>query len=256
MKHLASLSILCLAYNEEDNVCWALPQIAEEALRVTDDYEIVVVTNAQSTDHTNEILAQMSQHDSRIRPVTQPAGSRGYGPAFAFGLTQVTKEYTFHVDIDGQFLFSDLAKAVRLLETTNADLVHFNREKRKDPLERKIIGFFFKLLVHSLYICPVWDFDSAFNLFRTAIAQSIRLRSNSGMAVPEFMIQMRQNGASIAVGATQHQPRRAGKPTWEVTSKVLILPDPHIVGANLSDLWRLRSFPGSRFCKSTYRSRK
>lgn len=246
---LPGLSILCLAYNEEENLRWALPQLLALAARITEDYEIVVVAHPQSADGTNAYLKESSALDGRVRPVEQPDGTRGYGPAFAYGLTQLRKEFAFHTDIDGQFVFSDLLRAVEIQNKTNADLVHFNRHRRKDPWERKIIGLGFKILVHSFYECPVWDFDSAFNLFRTRFLKEMNLRSNSGMAVPEFLIRMGKMGAKVVVGKTEHQPRRAGKPAWEVKAPAggIILPDFGIVKANLHDIWTQRKALGWRF---------
>ncbi len=246
---LPSLSILCLAYNEEENVRWAIPELIRVAENVTGDYEIVVVTNAASTDGTNVILSDFAAGNTRIRPVHQPPGTRGYGPSFAYGLTQLRKEFAFHTDIDGQFLFDDVFRAIDIQRATNADLVHFNRHRRKDPLERKVIGLGFKVLVHLFYKCPVWDFDSAFNLFRTSFARKMTLTSTSGLAVPEFMIRMSQMGAKIVTGKTEHQPRRAGKPVWEVKAAGIdiILPDGKIVKKCLEDMWRQRRALRSRF---------
>jgi glycosyltransferase involved in cell wall biosynthesis len=230
-------------------VRWAVPELVAIAQKVTDDYELVVVTNPASTDATNSVLAQFAGANPRIRPVPQPAGSRGYGPAFAFGLSQVRKEFVFHTDIDGQFLFNDLFRAIEVQHKTNADLVHFNRHRRKDPLERKIIGLGFKTLVHLFYKCPVWDFDSAFNLFRASFLRDMTVTSNSGLAVPEFIIRMSQRDAKVVTGKTEHQPRRAGKPVWEVKPAGIgiILPDLKIVTANLKDIWRQRRALRSRF---------
>ena len=239
---LPSISILCLAYNEEENVQWAVPQLVRIAAEVAEDYELVVVTNQASKDRTNSILVEFATANPRIRPVHQPAGTRGYGPAFAFGLSQLRKEFAFHTDIDGQFLFNDLFRAIEIQRRTNADFVHFNRHRRKDPLERKIIGLGFKTLVHLFYKCPVWDFDSAFNLFRTSFLRNMTINSTSGLAVPEFMIRMSQMGAKIVTGKTEHQPRRAGKPIWEVKPAGIgiILPDLNIVKACVDDIWRQR----------------
>lgn len=246
---LPSLSILGLAYNEEENVCWAVPKLVALAEKITDDYEIVVVTNPASRDRTNQVLEEFAAANTRVRPVHQPPGSRGYGPSFAFGLTQLRKEFAFHTDIDGQFLFDDLFRAIEIQHATNADFVHFNRHRRKDPLERKIFGLGFKTLIHLFYKCPVWDFDSAFNLFRTSFVRDMRIVSTSGVAVPEFMIRMSQMGAKIVTGKTEHQPRRAGTPVWEVKPAGLgiILPDQNIVKKCLEDIWRQRRELRSRF---------
>jgi len=246
---LPSLSILGLAYNEEENVRWAVPRLVTLAEKITDDYELVIVTNLASKDGTNSALAEFASFNPRIRPVPQPAGTRGYGPAFAFGLTQIRKEFAFHTDIDGQFLFDDLFRAIEVQRTTNADFVHFNRHHRKDPLERKIFGLGFKILVHFFYACPVWDFDSAFNLFRTSFLRDMAINSTSGFAVPEFMIRLRQAGAKIVTGKTEHQPRRAGKPVWEIHpgGVGVILPDMKIVKKCMEDIWHQRRALRSRF---------
>jgi glycosyltransferase involved in cell wall biosynthesis len=248
LKPLSSLSILCLAYNEEENIRWALPQLQSLLDQTTNDGEIVIVTHPKSADGTNEFIRSESQKDQRIRACPQPENTKGYGLAFAHGLKQLSKDFTFHVDIDGQFLFQDLFRAIELQKAADADLVHFNRLRRKDPLERKIIGLVFKMLVHSLYRCPVWDFDSAFNLFRTKTIKDIQIKAMSGMTVPELMIRIGQKTEKIVVGWTEHQPRRAGKPLWEVRSPMVpfILPNADIVKANLRDLWLLRKTLGSR----------
>jgi glycosyltransferase involved in cell wall biosynthesis len=249
MMLLPSLSILCLAYNEEENVRWFVPQLVNIAERIANDYELVVVTHPHPSDRTNELLAEFSSANPRIRPVNQPPGTRGYGPAFALGLTQAQKEFAFHTDIDGQFLYEDLFRAVEIQRKTDADLVHFNRRRRKDPWERKIIGLTHRVLVHLVYRCPVWDFDSAFNLFRTSFLKNMAISSTSGFTVPEFMIRMAQMGAKIVTDETEHQPRRAGKPLWEVKPAGLgiILPDSGIVRANLKDIWLQRKALKARF---------
>jgi hypothetical protein len=161
----------------------------------------------------------------------------------------VQKEFAFHTDIDGQFLYEDLFRAVEIQRKTDADLVHFNRRRRKDPWERKIIGLTYRVLVHLVYKCPVWDFDSAFNLFRTSFLKNMAIRSTSGFTVPEFMIRMAQMGAKIVTDETEHQSRRAGKPLWEVKPAGLgiILPDFGIVKANLKDIWLQRKPLKARF---------
>jgi glycosyltransferase involved in cell wall biosynthesis len=246
---LSSLSVLCLAYNEVDNVRWALPHLARIAGEVAEDYEIVIITHPNSDDGTKEAINEFAKSNHNVRYVDQPKGVRGYGPAFKFGLTQLNKDFAFHTDIDGQFNFDELPRAVELQQSSDADLVHFNRRQRQDPIERKIIGVCFKILVHTFYRCPVWDFDSAFNLFKTRISKQISLQSDSGMAVPEFMISFGRHSTKIAKGWTQHQPRRAGRPAWERPAKGIILPDSGIVLANLLDIWRLRKIEGSRFRK-------
>jgi dolichol-phosphate mannosyltransferase len=247
---LPGLSVLSLAYNEEDNIRWIVPQLVEMAGRFTDDYEIVVITHPQSIDRTNEVLAEFNRDNPRIRPIDQPQGVRGYGQAFAFGLTQVRKEFTLHFDIDGQFLLGDFPRMVALQRATNADLVHFDRRHRKDRFERLFAGFVFRLLVHGMYKCPVWDFDSCYNLFRTAFLRDMRLEARSGVAVPEFYIRMGQLGARVVCDTYEHQLRRAGAPAWEVKSFGIVLLDRSIVRANLADIWRLRHIPGSRFFRT------
>lgn len=247
MERLPSLSVLALAYNEEENVRWAIPRLVAACEAVADDYEIVFITHPQSTDRTHEAIDEVRTLNPRVRYVDQPPGVRGYGPAFAFGLRQLVKEYAFHVDIDGQFPFDDLPRAVALLQSSGADVVHFNRRHRKDPLERKIIGLAFKLMVHAMYRCPVWDFDSAYNVFRTSLLRDVRIASTSGMAVPELFVRIGVNGARIRSGWVEHQPRRAGTPAWEVPSTGIILPDRGIVLANLRDIWGLRTIRGARF---------
>jgi len=237
---LSSLSIVTQAYNEESIIRDVIDTLIRSGHAVTNDLEVVVVVCESSQDNTIEILRRMSEEDSRITIVYQSSTDVGYGKAFKMGVYAARKDYVFQTDADGQFDYSDLSRAASMMH--GYDYVHFNRRKRMDSLERKVIGWVFRQLIRLTVLAPDVDYDSAFKLFRRDILDRFELRCSSGVLVPEFVIKAHLVGARVYVGDTLHRPRAGGAAVWEIKPRWLpiVLPNARIVLENLRDLGTLR----------------
>jgi glycosyltransferase involved in cell wall biosynthesis len=237
---LPSLSIVTQTYNEAPIIRATLQQLVEVGQAVTDDLEVVVVVSEASSDGTNDILADWAVRDPRVRTVLQARDIAGYGQAFKLGVCAASKAYVFQTDADGQFDYLDLVRAVSCLP--GYDYVHFNRARRKDGWERRLIGRCFYHLIRLSVSAPPVDFDAAFKLFRRDILNQFRLNCRSGVLVPEFVIKAHLVGARMFVGETEHRARLGGEPAWEVKRWWLpvTLPNGRIVLQNLADLLVLR----------------
>ncbi len=72
MNKLPSLSIVTQTYNEAELIEATVQQLFEVGQSVADDLEVVIVTSEASSDGTNDILADWSARDARLRTVIQP----------------------------------------------------------------------------------------------------------------------------------------------------------------------------------------
>src|SRR5215204_2340968 len=132
---LSSLSIVTQAYSEESIIRDTISTLIKIGDSLTDDLEIVVVVCESSRDATIAILRSMSMEDPRINVVYQQSSDVGYGKAFKMAIYAARNDYIFQTDADGQFDYSDLDRAVKVMP--GHDYVHFNRRNRMDGLERK-----------------------------------------------------------------------------------------------------------------------
>jgi glycosyltransferase involved in cell wall biosynthesis len=237
---LSSLSIVTQTYNEELIIRDIMAEIIKAGDSVTDNLEIVVVACNDSVDNTIDILRDMSRDDSRIRIIHQEHEDVGYGKAFKMGIFSAKNDYVFQTDADGQFDYTDLGRAVKVMP--EYDYVHFNRRNRMDSTERKVIGWIFRQLIRLTVSAPDVDYDAAFKLFRRNLLDRFELRCASGVLVPEFVIKAHLVGARVYVGDTLHRPRAGGTAAWEIKPRWLpiVLPNPRIVLENLRDLVFLR----------------
>lgn len=94
MKEEMSISVVLLAYQEEENLVVLLPEIIEVMDGMGVSYEILIVDSPKSTDHTREVA---EKYGARYMIQDYP----GYGGAFRTGVEHVGMTHTLFLDSDG-----------------------------------------------------------------------------------------------------------------------------------------------------------
>src|SRR5437773_2193839 len=88
MAAATALSIVCPAYNEQDNLCQLMREIAAAIDPTAIDYDIVIVDDG-STDDTPAILRNLSREYPRLAAIrmkhTPPGKGNGQSAAFYAG---------------------------------------------------------------------------------------------------------------------------------------------------------------------------
>ncbi len=207
---LSSLSVVLLAYNEEDLIASTIQEAARSAVEAADTYEIVVVGYAGSTDGTNAVVTNLSQSDSRIRLVLQGRNERGYGRALYLGIQNARYEWILQSDADGQYDFTDLATLLPHTTDPRVALVHGYRAPRRDPKERIVMATAYNMALKLLYRIPLRDVDSAFKLMRGEVVRALTIRSCSGFGIAELVMRLVQAGHRIVQLPIHHRPRAGG----------------------------------------------
>lgn len=88
------ISVLLLAYKEEENLRVLLPRIKEALSRVPEAYEILVVDTASPLDNTASVCAEFG---ARYFPQEED----GYAGAFRTGIKYASKDKLLNLDSDG-----------------------------------------------------------------------------------------------------------------------------------------------------------
>ena len=107
------VSIIIRTYNRADLIERAIQSALEQSFQ---DFEIIVADDG-STDHTKELVEQLTLKDHRIRFVTQDHSGRP-GRTLNLGLQNSRGRYIAMLDSDDEWLPSKLEKQIKLLESS------------------------------------------------------------------------------------------------------------------------------------------
>jgi glycosyltransferase involved in cell wall biosynthesis len=208
---MPSISLVLPAYNEADNiepmVSEAVPALEANA----DDYEIIVVDDGSSDDTAGATQRMMDLHP-RVRLVQHPR-NKGFGAAVYSGFTSAEKDWIFYTDADRQFVLSELASFVPLMD--QADLIAGYRAPRRDPFLRVFYGKGWSALCTLLFGYTVRDVDCGFKLFRRQIIEQLapHIASRGATFSIEWLVRAKRAGYRFVELPVTHQPRVAGSQT-------------------------------------------
>lgn len=205
------IGISCVfpAYNEEENIKFAIEEAVKVFVKLGLDYEIIVVDDG-STDKTSVITSGLSKQNRNIRLIKHPR-NLGYADALKTGFEAASKKIVFYTDADNQFDLEDIGKALPIIK--DADMVIGYRIKRADNFIRRIGSFGYNLLARKLLKLEVKDIDCAFKLFRREIFDKIKIETKAWMVDTEILAKAKKHNMSIREMGVRHLPREQGKVT-------------------------------------------
>lgn len=208
-RRLASVSWVFPAYNEALNVERAVTEARRVLQGVADRHEIIVV-NDGSSDETGAILDRLAKSNPDLVVVHHPK-NRGYGAAVGSGFAKASLDYVFFTDSDLQFNLDEFGRLVEWID--RYDIVAGYRQKRADPLHRKLNAWAWGTLVRFLFGIKVRDIDCAFKLFNRKVFDVVRPTSAGAMINTEILAIATKYGFTIKEVPVTHLPRERGEQT-------------------------------------------
>jgi len=202
-----NLSIFFPFWNEEKNIETVVKKAIPVALKVANNWEIIMVDDG-SSDKTLEIAEKLSKSNSGLR-VVHHDDNRGYGAAIKSGLQASKYDLIVFNDGDGQF---DFAEVERLLEKiSSADMVIGYRKKRHDHPFRHLLMNLLKIWDLFFFDFYFRDIDCGFKLFKKRSLQKIMpLMSEGAMITTEILAKAKKAGLRIEQVEVTHYPRKYG----------------------------------------------
>ncbi len=197
-----SVSVVFPMYNEEAYIQRAVgaARSALEALRA--DWEIVVVDDA-STDRTPELADALAREDPRVRVVHNET-NRKLGGTLRRGYQLVTKDLVLYSDADLPFDFGEVARAIRLLEFQQAEvLAAYRFDRTSEGLLRTFYTLAYSALVRTLFRLRLRDINFSFKLFRRSLLERIELEERG-------QLHRRRVPPAGAPGGGPHHPDGGG----------------------------------------------
>ena len=207
-----SISVVFPMWNEEAYVHRAVAAAREALAEVTADGEIILVDDA-STDRTGELADALARQDPRIK-VIHNERNRKLGGTLRAGYAAATKDLVVYSDADLPFDFREIARAVRLLDYQQADVLAAYRHDRtaEGPL-RTLYTIVYTSLIRLLFRLRVRDVNFSFKVFRRSLLERIELKSEGSFIDAEFLVRAKKSGASIIQIGVDYFPRSRGLST-------------------------------------------
>lgn len=161
------ISLLLPVYNEAETIEKTILEFHNE-MGTKIPLEIIIAEDG-STDGTKEILCRLGK---KI-PMKLILGEcrKGYMGGVKDGLKQVTTDYVFFVDSDGQHSASDFWKLYE--KKDSHDMIIGRKIKRKDPPHRILLSKIFHLMICYIFRLPVHDPDTAYRLIKKEVINSV-----------------------------------------------------------------------------------
>jgi len=193
-------------FNEQDNVA-ATVQSIRMAVGRDRSFEIVLVDDC-STDRTLERMQELAEADARIRVLHNPV-NLSLGGAYKRGVAVAQAEHVMMIPGDDGFPADSIAEIMR--HAGEADIiipVVINSGVRS--WFRAVASRGFTTLLNWLFWLGVGYYNGAV-LHRTALLQTIEIRTNSFAYQAEALVKLIARGATYAHCYVSIQERAAGR---------------------------------------------
>ncbi len=177
MKNLGrKLSVIMPAYNEESCIFETVQETIrtlQESLNL--DYEIIVVDDG-SNDGTYQVLRKIAQMSDKIK-VVKLNSHQGKGLALKQGFKSVRGDLVGFLDADLDLHPRQLGSFLKIMERTKSDVVIGSKrhpESRSNyPKRRRILSFFYHLMVCLLFRLPITDTQVGLKLFKYEVLEKV-----------------------------------------------------------------------------------
>jgi len=200
------LSVVVPVYEEAES----LPELAAQIRAALEgaglSFEVWLVDDG-SKDASWAGIEALHAADARFRGVRF---RRNYGKsaALAAGFARAGGRYVATLDADLQDDPAELPAMVARLEA-GADLVSGWKQKRHDPLEKRLPSKFFNGVTRWMSGIPLHDFNSGIKAYRCEVVKAVRVYGELHRYVP--MLAKWEGYTNIEEQVVQHHARKYGR---------------------------------------------
>jgi len=200
-----TLSVVIMAFNEEDSLPIQLDRTLAYLRGAVRDFEVLVVDDG-SADGTAAVARRAALREPRVR-LLQHERNYGMGRAIRTGYSAARMEYVTQLPADGQVDPAVLARFLPLLQ--HADLVLSVYDQRGDGLVRWVLSQGYRLL-GRVVLGTRADYTGTM-VFRRALLDRVALESDTFFVNLEFPLRCLRMGVPHALVTFRPERRIAGR---------------------------------------------
>jgi glycosyltransferase involved in cell wall biosynthesis len=208
------LSVVIPCFNEEQSIESVISEVAEQLLMIGLSFEIIPVDDG-STDRTENVLAQLSEDFTYIKPVLL---SRNFGKESAMlaGLKHASGEGIIIMDGDGQHPASLIPALVEQSKLGYMQVVG-KRDRDGDPFLRTMLSKIYYKIMSTLSNVPLADGEGDFRYLDRKVVDallSIDERNRFSKGLFEWI------GYSKTTVCYPNTRRKRGSSSWKLSGLI------------------------------------
>ncbi|MBR3390756.1 MAG: glycosyltransferase family 2 protein [Prevotella sp.] len=201
------ISVVIPLYNEDES----LPELHAWIERVMNEngftYEVIFV-NDGSTDRSWEVIEQLSKESEHVKGIKF---RRNYGksPALYCGFKEAQGDVVITMDADLQDSPDEIPELYRMIHEDGYDLVSGYKQKRYDPLSKRIPTKLFNATARRISgIKNLHDFNCGLKAYRKEVVKNIEVYGEMHRYIP--YLAKNAGFAKIGEKVVHHQARKYG----------------------------------------------
>ncbi len=198
------LSVVVPVFNEEDSLAELYREVVSACERLERPFELVFVNDGSSDDSPARLDALVDV-DPRVS-VIHLRRNFGKSPALAAAFLEVKGSIVMTLDADLQDDPAMIPAFVERIEA-GADLVSGYKQKRHDPLEKRLPSKLFNAVVRKLSGVPLRDFNCGFKAYRLECVRELNVYGGLHRFLP---VLASERGFRVEELVVQHRPRKHG----------------------------------------------
>jgi glycosyltransferase involved in cell wall biosynthesis len=204
---IRSLTVVIPVFNEEAIIERSLTTLSDALKAICFDYEILVVDDG-STDKTADILRRRALSIDGLK-ILHNARNEGLGGALRHGFKYASKAVVFYIDADMPFQYTEILRAVQILDESRAEgVAGFRIDREREPLLRRLSSLAYNKCVGCIYGVQRRDINCAFKLMKTDVLKRLDLKAKGSFIDAEWMIRAAYKGFKIKEMGVEYHPRR------------------------------------------------
>lgn len=201
------VSIIVPLFNEEES----LPELCAWIKRVVDShsltYEILLVDDG-SSDNSWQVIEKLTKENNHIKGIRF---QRNYGKSAALneGFRACKGEVVITMDADLQDSPDEIPELVKMVREGGWDIVSGWKQKRHDPLEKRLPSKFFNWITAKISKIPLHDFNCGLKAYRQKVVKSIEVYGEMHRYIP--LIAKWSGFRKVGEKVVEHRARKFGK---------------------------------------------
>lgn len=179
------ISLVLLAYKEEENLRFLLPQMKEKLEECKEEYEILVIDTAEPLDNTKAVC---EEYGARYINQEQP----GFGGAFCTGIKYASMDKFLIMDSDGSHPTAQIPEIHKMFTSGNYDVVIGSRYTKGGKTNDSKVSIVMSKILNTIFrIClgiSAKDISTDYRMYHTAQLKNITLSCTNYDVLQEVLL--------------------------------------------------------------------
>ncbi|MFI3285429.1 MAG: glycosyltransferase family 2 protein [Rikenellaceae bacterium] len=207
MSNRFDISVVIPLYNEEESLPELISWINKVAIANNFSYEVIFIDDG-SSDSSWRVIEQLRDKYNTIRAI---GFARNYGKSAALycGFEAACGDVIITMDADLQDSPDEIPELRRMILEEGYDVVSGWKQKRHDPLNKRLPSKFFNLMARVVSGIKLNDFNCGLKAYRRSVVKAIEVYGEMHRYIP--ILAKHAGFKRIGEKVVEHYPRKYGE---------------------------------------------